>query len=1355
MAKDKTVARKQTVEEFLSNLSAKISAGQLTKSEMAILKKGEFTLNNTVYKFPDSVLNMYSGKYNEGAKDKTVLADEKSPAKAEMDIHGNAILSEEKESLTDEKKEKIAEVVGSVLSAKEKAEEKAYQEEQALFNKFLEENNFGTEGKETAREEFERLFNDHVEHGTDQSVGAFYKKEFEDWKAKQKDEVAKEEPTKETTEVDDSWYEEELQEELQDAARGYTDFEPVVTVKEDAPETGIQRTPETGIQRTPETGIQRTPKTGIQRTPKDEGLQVEEQVAESVLHRVRSKTSDENAVIFNTAVVYTLRTMDVVSDTEMQAASGNLERQQELASRVDDLSTSQKVEFDTKFAQGIANNEQLLVITPPRVLADSCQSLKAIITGKDVQDPEVKANQEALNKITGRMDELSDNMAAHQEEFFADFTNTADIYDGYNYMFDAREKELDANVKEDAAKLNTIKGNRETLDGLMSDYDDVWNLKDITENDAAVVDKTFDDNNKALEGMMPSQEVMDALKNYHFLDEKGQKEEQFDDKGELIKGGKLDRVIELAKSDVVFKSLGGKTQLDNETLQDNLELELASKLHTIHNSEELIKDATSEHPKKFTDQKHLREFIGKLTNVERPMTISHNGFNTAMDYQVNAVDGLANRMNQKLGRGTPVIGKMYNKVADIDKMAATRQDGYTTKRQARIKQLKSVGSKLAISAVTAAGISLASAYTVAHTSVSGLAVGAVAVGAGLTMTAINIMKKRKEAKKAGKKYGLKEFFQDKQMLGTVATTTLGAAALGFAATGNPGAAAICGYGAMGVGAVTGGASSYAQAKKDGLSTWESVMWGAANAGAVIGGAMAGRAGAQAFMEGNEAFMTKEEIAARTETRTETHVEYKEGVVQDTENFLKEHRFSSNPEKLDYMMKEVEAYNAAHPDQPPLEPARVINEWSNAGGITPDNQTLHVQGGADVQSNGFNKLYGAGYAADRGLETGDIKALANMFDANGNFTPSQQGIDTFRVTDMFTSGHNQVGHVAGTIGQNDGVLGFNSEMGPDGVARSTIGQDGMNPDGFRTYADHGGSMHTVTTTHDVVVSDAQTIHHQAPDAPGIFGWATSNFKKTKERVGSLLDKIRGKGKVLPPVDGPKVLPEHKVPKQLPAHEEPKVLPEHKVPKQLPAHKEEKADLLMEEYKIVYGHEPSDKSEATKKHYDNYATRVEAERQSEAPSVDMDKYLLKRKIEFNKKLTSAGMSTKPEERKEGINQARQSLNESNISRTNMNNTITLTHFGDYATMTTSNDDRGKVIKGSRRPDLNPDMSKYKENSTVEIYDINQYLFEGKTKPCDTAKGKDDIMTKLKNVWKNITRQEEGTQNTTKALRQQQGR
>jgi hypothetical protein len=207
-----------------------------------------------------------------------------------------------------------------------------------------------------------------------------------------------------------------------------------------------------------------------------------------------------------------------------------------------------------------------------------------------------------------------------------------------------------------------------------------------------------------------------------------------------------------------------------------------------------------------------------------------------------------------------------------------------------------------------------------------------------------------------------------------------------------------------------------------------------------------------------------------------------------------------------------------------------------------------------------------------------------------------------------------------------------------------------------------------------------------------------------------------------------------------------------PIEKPKKQDKSQEMLMEEYKIVYGIKPDVNGEAFKK----YAKRVEEERQAAAPDKSMEQFLELRCQNLDKEVLSQivedthvtevgniskdGIKTKADymanankntrSSSAAIATARQSLQQSNLTKENYTEKMTLSHFTKYVLHFLKKDE--VAADGSRDISLNPEYDKkYKKpESKVVVTDLNAYLIDGK--PLDqcqqTVRGKDLIDAKM---------------------------
>ncbi len=394
------------------------------------------------------------------------------------------------------------------------------------------------------------------------------------------------------------------------------------------------------------------------------------------------------------------------------------------------------------------------------------------------------------------------------------------------------------------------------------------------------------------------------------------------------------------------------------------------------------------------------------------------------------------------------------------------------------------------------------ASTMGLNKVAGMAIGsALAVG----MTIKQIHSWRKQQKKEGKPAGLKAFLKNRKMVMTVATTAMGAAALGFAATGNPGMASALGIGALAVGTTNGVISNYGDSRKAGLGKFESASWAAVQALANVAGAMGGRVTANMAIDAynhahpnNELFQHKE-VVGQKEVQDRVETQYKEGVTERAHQTVSKW-YAGHEDLLQQRVDEVNAYNQAHGTN--IDPYRYLMAAHDAGAQAPDNMMLHNQGAPNVASHGNHMVLGAGWSQETGISQQEVSNLAQSITSDGHINLSPESISAFQQIDSHINVYNQVGHVAGAPYQNDGVLQSNASQNDAG----RLVQD-VKGDRYTTYADGDSAYEQKIITHKEDVIGLVKNENQNAGV-GMFG-VMGNYlgvKKLKERAGALLDRI---------------------------------------------------------------------------------------------------------------------------------------------------------------------------------------------------------------------------------------------------------
>ena len=1017
--------------------------------------------------------------------------------------------------------------------------------------------------------------------------------------------------------------------------------------------------------------------------------------------RERSLDSEQNEFIFDRLKLAVMLEMALINQPAYEAAIKNPPSAIETLNQKRPLNDRQQAEFEHRLTDKMLEDKAMFQILPPSVLAEQYRRVNEKITqGQSAPEDEVKAE-----KLASRIDELSQSLYQKQQLFFADVTNISDTYDGYMQMFAVRETYPRQN--EDTAGLQRInEENRAYLADLIEDYDREWNLEAVDENAGARLDKRFDELTALLNQTALDEETMQLAANFKFYDEENNPQPQFvDEQGnvsdvyspgtKIIEGSALETMLRIARQNVLQQQLTESAPATIESLNQAVREELPSVLYAAHVAQQ-VEQGAKEDPRQFIDPVFLRRFMADLSQEDKPMGVSPSAFQAAVDSCVNHVGAYAHRLGGKIGKNQPVVSKLFEPLKNLDRRAGDRTVTEINKRAVRIEMLKRtakgaasaffVSGAITVAATAAAADASLTAATLGANKMAGMAVGSMlAVG----MTVRQIRRWRKERKAAGKKRGLGALLKDRRMMMTIGTTALGAAALGFAVTGNPGAAQMLGYSAMAMGTANGVINTFQDSRKSGLGVWEAGGWAVLQTVATVGAGFAGRAAANAGIDAynaghadNQLFQHREKIGEHTETTVHTTTEtvYKPGVVEQAQKIV-EYWYHDNPELLQQHIETINHLNLENGTS--VNPYRYLLAAHDAGALTADNHLLHVQDGADVFSQGNHKVLGAGWSQESGISQDTVKILADSVRAEGiNLTPDS--LQAFEQIDAHISANNQVGHVAGNPHQDDGVLKFNAEIGADGRAAAS-------PDGsqYTTFADHDGVYEQVIREHtsEHIVEDYGLRRNQTDLGLGMFGVLgrkVNGINKLKRRIGSLLDKLSAKKQdpiiPEPPVvikDPQKLLPEHqqnhllpegrKTDGLLPEHQQDRLLPERRKPAGLlPEHTEPAVKKLLDkEYQIVHGIEPDSAEQA------RYRSLVEKEWTSAGTKLGFGDYLKARMMHFEQTLAESispltentdGFSDTPQGRKH-IFKTRQTMWKTNLSQNGKelkSSDVTLLHF-----------------------------------------------------------------------------------------------
>lgn len=986
-------------------------------------------------------------------------------------------------------------------------------------------------------------------------------------------------------------------------------------------------------------------------------------------------------------------------------------------------------------------------------------------------------NNKKIDDVVTQMDSLQSDFKNKCGFYFLDVTNAADAYDGYMHMFEVRQKDLEQrnkhlkkekealNPQNNQARINEIEQqisanlallqeysqSEQEMDELIKTYDERWNIPSgKNPKDTAI---RFNDRIKTATKILDQikfdeqtlgEDLLTQISQFKFNDKNGKPLPQFiDPKNPSVKSdvwrkglvvdpqSKLATVLKISGNDILMEKLGSKEKIVAESLVQELKDNVPFKLFEMYNSEEIIRGAI-EDPQKFTTKKdqYLAEFEAKLNDPNTPLGISPEGYNAAIDAQVNKVEVFANRLNQKLGKNNAEFTNsvLFEQIKTIDRNAANRGRKSKDVKKGALKRslwgiaaggtLAYVGARLVTNAAATGGISL-------------LGSSAVALGTAITVggasIALQLWSRKKAAKARGEKYGWKEFKKDKMFWASIGTTTLACASAAFAMANAPELslpAISCAIGSLGLGTGLRFVQPYRDMRLKGHNRLTAFALGAVNASAVFAGAYLGRQHGLDDVTPNtydkiigyrkikvgEVKTYSDELISKVTTRNNTNSmwEYRGEGPHDIPAYRNPDNYSN---EAWWTQEEHDKAIAALKEQMPKLGWKegVGNEEVMLRKLASF-ERLHRDDSVVIPDSGGKTV---------GEKFGDYHALLDE-SLDGNLT--QEGAKQLDA-----------------IQYNAGENGHSKILDRLGAA-------------LYSYKDHPHGI----KTEDICVKKPIIVHVEeevkAP-AGGVFGWVVSSWNKFKNKIrpGAKADKI-GKRNIPAPAPDPNKTPVPDPdktpvpdPNKTPAPDPDKTPVPN--PDKIPVPDPDKTPipapikkLLLDEYKIVYGIEP-DTMPGKDKAWKDYYARVEEERKVKAPEKDMNQFLLQRRADLDKvimdhvpgdtNLTASGKSIRKDYKikqltdsrdKAGVvMEARQSLMQSNLSADNFANKITLSHFTKYIAHFV--DENNKVADNSRDIELNPDLKKrYKKpNSDVQVVDLNQYLVEGKTLEQSTQKVK----------------------------------
>ena len=683
-----------------------------------------------------------------------------------------------------------------------------------------------------------------------------------------------------------------------------------------------------------------------------------------------------------------------------------------------------------------------------------------------------------------------------------EFTNAATCYEAFSRALSARMADLDP-VK-DAEKITEMKSNISQMQLFVQNYDRVYGLDKVRQNDAPQYDRHCDELTAVVNhsGLFASN--IEVVKKYNFTDENGNLIPQFLKNGELDKEGRAAAILDLTRGDVVRRritSFGEK--IDTNAIEQELNEEFLFKLYEIANADKIVQMA-KENPEVFTEPERRNEFMRDL--VTQGGDISNEAYNAALDENEKSAFGWCARLKMKLGTAAEKIGNLWDKVVkknnDVDRFANVRVSRTAAnlrqkRREMCLRILKGFASgfvasvlitTIATAAAATAGISMAAS------------VAAIGIVTAIGMGVVQVNRWRRRQQDAGLPTDIRAFLADKRLVTSLGVSAIAVVAMCFGAGGMADAAMALGYGALALGGTKNAIESYRDARDSRMSVAESIAWAIANAGAVVGGGLTGRYVANVAIDAynnanpeNRLFQNAtDRTVEHTNTTTETRTEYTADALDNAEKIARMW-YRDNPDILQQRVDAINAYNAEHGTN--IDPYRAIMINGDAGGQTFDNMRLHVNNSHidpnvnDIYSHGHHRVLTDAWGRANGFTHEELNAAARLFNPDGSVNAN--GMNVVSRLDGMVGESNTVGYVDGRPVQTDGYFK------PNDAAGWTTYTDGRPAMVENTYE-------TTETTYENVTDYTRA----RGDGMAAYGNYNPRERRTKlrDRIGTFWDRI---------------------------------------------------------------------------------------------------------------------------------------------------------------------------------------------------------------------------------------------------------
>jgi len=820
---------------------------------------------------------------------------------------------------------------------------------------------------------------------------------------------------------------------------------------------------------------------------------LENQIANADKNIVYANTSDENQIKFNQITLKVYQTMGLI-DKNMDF---NNMSPAAVAKTIDGVKMNEKQqqEYAMRFVDAIMDNKELFDSVPPAILTNAYIHVKNSLATASEQEKAHLYNR--FSTLATRMDALIAEFNATSKNWFMDPFKVIDIHDGYIKMMDERQKDAiitpdqNTTTQKYNKKLNQeIDQARATLESLIAEYDQLYNLTKLNPEHADQLKERWQDLTQRLSEINVSDDVVAVTAQYKFLDENGKPIPQFLDKDgkpaldympgyKINPHGRLAQVIKLSKNDVAIHNVGKlDVPVADMNLQQELDEEVPFTFAEIGIPDQITQRIVSD-PEKYRDDEQVKQLWDNIkTNGAE---ISDQGYQDALDAHTNDIAGYSYRLAQKVGADKDVVYEPLNTIQDIDRLAETRSEhAGADNRKKKVGFFKRMLKNFGMGAAVAAGLTFIGKAT-------GVAYMGAAIGTtiGIGNMIYQGYKWRQEQKKLGKPHGIKDFLSDKRNWGPAVTTGLATAAVISMATGNPELSAAFGMGAMAVGAGTTATATYKDAVAAGYSRGQALAGalGVGISGAL--GAMAGNAamnGIVNYVNNNtdSTLFKTEQTIETTRTEYETHQErvYSDGVIENNERIL---NMWESPEQLD---------------------ARIDGLMD--AGLSRDDSIRYLMAYHDATDHNL----GPAYFNSIGMSDDALAALRGSISGNEvNLTP--ESLAAFEHFNPHISATNTVGYVPGAP-----VL----DSLPANAAYDASGQLVPGNDVYSTFVNHDTPVFThVDVSTPVQITDTTSIFTPNelafPAGIGTMGIYEPRvipqgyYRGLKERAGALADIVK--------------------------------------------------------------------------------------------------------------------------------------------------------------------------------------------------------------------------------------------------------